>query len=332
VVRCFNGLYQKENFMKKRLIYSSVLTALLSASSIALAGGPEIIPEPDYFSGFYIGGMGGVNHDTWEGDATIVQQEALVGPFGLIKFIAPGPLNTTTIDGGAWAGFGGIQGGFGRQMGEFYAGVVAWGDWGDASQTTNQNNSVTTTTIFSSPIIIIPSVAVGNSISTSQSTTVRVGNEAGVAAKLGWVVAPTTMLYTKLGASWADVKVSNSVSGSVRTTVTVTPPGTTPIDVTTLFSGSNNNEETKSGFLVGVGCEQFVWEDVVSINVEYDYTNYGSVSTGPSSLTAQLFNNITGFALTQPFTTKQTTQARIDNVQVSKLLAGLNFYFGRHWI
>ena len=55
--------------MKKKIIYSSVLAALLSASSIALAGGIEVIPEPDYFSGLYVGGIIGVHHNTFNGSS-----------------------------------------------------------------------------------------------------------------------------------------------------------------------------------------------------------------------------------------------------------------------
>ncbi len=79
--------------MKKKLINPLVLTALLSASSVAFAGGPEYLPPPDYFSGFYIGGMGGVNHMTYDGTSSVDQAEALTGPFGLIQFIAEGPLD-----------------------------------------------------------------------------------------------------------------------------------------------------------------------------------------------------------------------------------------------
>ena len=77
-----------------------------------------------------------------------------------------------------------------------------------------------------------------------------------------------------------------------------------------------------------------MYEDVVSLNVEYDYSNFGNVSTGPATITAQIFNTTSGSAVpvTDEFDTKATTQANITGVQVSKLLAGLNFYFGRNWL
>jgi opacity protein-like surface antigen len=325
--------------MKKKLIYSSVLTALLSASSVALAGGPEIIPAPDYFSGFYIGGMGGVNHMTYDGTSSVNQASPLESFFGVFKFIDRGPLDQVDLAGGGWGGFGGIQGGFGREVGEqYYVGVEAWGDWGSTSDTNSQNNSFTSSTDFPSfhipvddVIIITDPTRVGRSVNANVSTTVKIRDDAGVAAKLGWVVAPRSMIYGKIGASWANIKVSNSASANSAVIIDDLTVPARSRSFLTEFNGSSENSDTKTGLLLGVGFEQFVYEDVVSLNVEYDYTSYGSVSTGPATIKAQIFNNDTGDAITQPFNTKATTQANITNVQVSKLLAGLNFYFGRNW-
>ena len=296
--------------MKKKLIYSSVLTALLSASSVALAGGPEIIPAPDYFSGFYIGGMGGVNHMTYDGTSSVDQAEALTGPFGLIQFIAEGPLDQVDISGGGWGGFGGIQGGFGREVGEqYYVGVEGWGDWGSTSDTNNQNNAFAASAFFPGftipviPPIHVPPTRVDSLNNANVSTTVKINNESGVAAKLGWVVAPRSMIYGKIGAAWANIKVSNSVNASnTLNFADVTNPAAPVLfaSFSTLFTGSSSNSDYKTGLLLGVGFEQFVYEDVVSLNVEYDYTDFGSVGTGPATITAQIFNNITGNAVTQP--------------------------------
>ena len=56
--------------------------------------------------------------------------------------------------------------------------------------------------------------------SANVSTTVKITDEAGVAAKLGWIVAPRSMIYGKIGAEWARIKVSNSVNASNTVTVT----------------------------------------------------------------------------------------------------------------
>lgn len=325
--------------MKKKLIHTAVLTALLSASSIALAGGPDIIPEPDYFSGFYIGGIGGVHHNTINGSSSVTLSQDVVSPFIFppITFLEAGTLNTTDVSGGEYDGYGGLQGGFGKVLNHmYYVGVQGWGEWGSSNET---DSATAVAPLVPFPIFfpVEPPnnfIIVDPSASATTSTTVRIGNDYGVAAKLGWVVAPRSMIYGKIGASWADIKVSNSASATSNVNI-ITPAGTTIFSGnTTLSASSSNEDDNQIGLLLGVGFEQFVYQDIVSLNVEADYTNYGSVSTGPAQ-----FNRSTVLAFPTlpigPFTFTNGTNlfsSASSNAQVSTLMAGLNFYFGRDWL
>jgi hypothetical protein len=71
---------------------------------------------------------------------------------------------------------------------------------------------------------------------------------------------------------------------------------------------------------LGIGFEQFIYKDFLAFNIEYNYANYGSVSTstplvGYSEATGYFYNG--------------TTQASA-NAKVSTLLGGISWYFGSH--
>lgn len=317
--------------MNKKIIYSSaaLMTALLSASSIALAGGPEVLPPPDYFSGFYIGGMGGVHHNTFNGSATLTE---VLNPGDFVTFgtiTNPGVLDQYNFSGGEYDGYGGVQGGYGLVFNhQFYLGAVAWGEWGSTSEnesrSTNQPNQ-------SDPDDFTNQVL--TTTTTDLSTTVKIENDAGIAVKLGWVVAPQSMFYGKIGASWARIKVSNSFDADTSI-VTNTLSGAFISEVDTdLESGTVNGAATKIGLLLGAGFEQFVYQDIVSLFAEYTYTNYGNVSTSVATLAGTQVTTtgaVTGSPV--PVTSFETTQASVSNVHVSSLMAGLNFYFKGDWI
>lgn len=321
--------------MKKKIIYSSVvLTALLSASSMALAGGPEIIPEPDYFSGLYVGGIGGVHHNTFTG-TSLVELTDTDTFFDILSETLPGVLNTASVNGGGYAGYGGVQGGFGHVFNHmFYIGIQGWGEWGSTSETE-------THTLAPSMIPAVTETDDGTIIATqtataaSNSTTVKISNDYGLAAKLGWVVAPRSMIYGKVGASWANIKVtnSNSVYGALNSLAFPVESDPVPFAATAAAGSSVTQSDTKIGLLLGVGFEQFVYQDIVSVNVEANYTNYGHVNTPAARVTG--FGTFTLPAIgvvsgAIPFATNAYSSASVAT-QVSSLMAGLNFYFGRNW-
>ena len=100
------------------------------------------------------------------------------------------------------------------------------------------------------------------------------------------------------------------------------------------FFGGSDDEDRKIALLLGIGFEQFIYMDMVSFNVEYNYANYGHVSTtAPVNGKGTIDFNFPaiGRSFSIPVTyTPFTTSASAD-AKVGVLLGGLNIYFGSHW-
>lgn len=323
--------------MKRKLIYASLLTGCFTALA-AVAGGPEVIVEPDYFSGFFVGPTGAFHMAGFAGSSTIiapnqVKPVLITDPTSLFNqsnLFPQGALLATNINGNAYDGFYGVQGGVGKVFQHrWYAGVAGFGEWDSQSDTTNG---------FSSSMnqIFAPGTGEGGGGSTTMeaqytsSTTVKISNDYGVAFKPGFLVAPKSMVYGKIGAVWANIQVSNAATGQSIFTLTQAG-GEIPVRINATFSGSSSNSETKPALLLGIGFEQFIYRDIVTLNVEYNYANYGTVSTTTSSTGAVVFSGATpNLPPSATFNGPVIMQASA-NAKVSTLLGGLNFYFGSHW-
>ncbi len=312
--------------MKKKIIYSSALAALLSASSIALAGGPEFIPVEDYFSGFYIGGTGALHHADMEGSTTTnFAGLTVTGPFGVVTTIPAQTLAMNDLSGRSLDGYGGIQGGFGWTFNhQWYLGIIGFGEFGKQSSSQSTNKTLVNFDAFNGTFT--------NLTTANTNLHIQVESNYGVAAKLGWVVAPRTMVYGKVGASWANIEVDESSSAANDFTISAIG---VPLfnDTAQITNPGSSGEQTKLGLLLGIGFEQFVYQDFVSVNVEYDYVNYGSVNTNPTVLT---FTN----TQTTIGTPTEVTEGPVDTnfsssgsakATINSFLAGINFYFGRNW-
>lgn len=313
--------------MKKKIIYSSALAALLCASSIAFAGGPEevIIPIEDYFSGFYVGGTGSVHHADMDGSSQVnlTQNITILG-----RNLPAGNVLNYDTSGASVDGYGGVQGGFGWTFGHrWYLGIQGFGEFGSQNSTSTNNSTLVNVSARNNTITDVATI--------SSSTTTRVQNDYGVAGKLGYLLFPRTMVYGKVGAVWADIKVTNSFTATNNFNArSLNPNNPNFINVVATAGNGSNNEDNKCGLLLGLGAEQIVYQDWVSLNLEYDYANYGTVNTGP----VQLFGNIavnTGQGSrtinNQPIPLPFNTQASGD-ATVNSFLVGVNFYFGRHWM
>lgn len=327
--------------MKRRLRVASALVGCLAAAA-AFAGGPEIIQEPDYFSGFFVGGTGAFHMAGFGGSSSAVVADDLVGNFVAISpegipfpfsqtFFSAGTLASNGIDGNSYDGFYGVQGGVGKVFNHrWYAGFVGFGEWG-----TQSNTDVNTANFNKTNTLPLLGIGITNSGSTTSSTTVKLSNDYGVAFKPGFLVAPRTMVYGKIGAVWAQLKVSNTVSSTSETKIvdTALPGSPTIYDAKGQLGGSSSNEDNKIALLLGIGLEQFIYRDFVTLNVEYDYANYGSVTTTtPLTGTGTV---VAGGGVFPPFGgstsfSGPTAQATA-NAKVGTLLAGLNFYFGSQW-
>ncbi len=219
--------------------------------------------------------------------------------------------------------FGGIQGGFGWTfIHHWYLGVQGFADFGTSWSTQDS---------YSTPVNANIANLVTNELNVQNTTKVRLASDYGVAAKLGFLVAPMTMVYGKIGAVWANLKVSNTTTATNQFNINF--PGTTTCAecVTTVAKGSSTNDSSKIGALLAIGAEQFIYQDFISFNIEYSLTSYGSVTTGPVNLIAT--TTATGVSPIPPTgqTLPVTTTTNVSQARVDSFLAGLNFYFGRNW-
>lgn len=320
--------------MKKSLISSSVLFGLFTVSS-GLAGGPEVLvpAEPNYFNGFFVGGTGAFHQAAFDGSSTVTSPvdiniqgtTAADSPFIYTVFEA-GNIISTSVDGNAFGGFGGVQGGIGKVFSHrWYLGVMGFGEWGSESDTSNSSTPVNKNLFIEST-----ADAQIDGMYTS-STTIKISNDYGVAGKLGYLVAPRTMAYVKIGAVWANIKVSNNVT--VNGSITDTVQNVLFFFTNGTASGSSSNEETKSALLLGAGFEQFIYKDILTINAEYNYANFGTVNTDSVNLVLNgqttSASGVSNDIINQP--SPATTQASA-NAKVSTFLVGLNAYFGQNWL
>lgn len=353
--------------MKRQLIFGVAFTTLLTASAV-FAGGPEII-EPDYFSGFFVGGTVAMHSMTTDQNADYNFGTAagsflsvpfvIVPPSGLQEAVAPsghvdltstiggGTIGSMNVDGGSLDVYGGVQAGFGKVFNhQWYLGIV--GFWEGGSQDATANSQQQNTFVSTGTASVISSTnpsrtdvffATNGASNVNLSSTTSIDNDYGVAAKLGYVITPTTLIYGKVGAIWANITASSSVNGSVLGTSTATVVTTDTGGTVTQFgpeaisgsasvNGSASSEDTEISLLLGAGIEQFLYQDIVSLNFEYNYANFGTVTAGPVPVTA---SNVVVNGVLQSNTTVGSLSSS-GNAKISTFLAGLNFYFGHDWI
>ena len=323
------------------------ISAFISSFTVvsAFAGGPELVPVvPDYFSGFFVGGTGAFHMTAFDGSSSTVSQDGVFGtatfpfipsvggPITVTELLAPaGTLTSNDVDGNAFDGYYGVQGGIGKVFNHrWYTGFVGFGEWGSQSSTSNSGANYQYQMVI--PDRTPTPIVVNFNGNYTSSTTVKISNDFGVAFKPGFLVAPTSMVYGKIGAVWADLKISNSFSGNGAGTVS--NPFFNVVQITTVgsYGGSSSSDyDQKIGLLLGVGFEQFIYKNFITLNIEYDYTNYGSVSTSTPVGGTGVISGEAGGDFSAPVTlTGATTQASAD-AKVSTLLGGLNFYFGSQW-
>jgi opacity protein-like surface antigen len=231
-------------FMKKKLIYSTAVAALFSASAI-FAGGPEmVIAAPSPFDGFYVGGTIGLHQTGFDIDGST---DFVLNAFGFNNTLRVASLNGGASDTDAYYG---VRGGWGKTfMNRWYGGIEGFAEFGHA------NGDVTSTTN-------------GFFFTNTFTNSAEVSTTWGVAARLGILLSPTTLAYAKLGAEWADLEAC--INGNV----------TSPFFRNFNSNYANGcDSDNKAGFLWGFGAEQFVWSDVVSLFAEFTHTSIGSATT-----------------------------------------------------
>lgn len=313
--------------MKTKIFFMSTWISLMSASS-AFAGGPDFIYGSNYFNGFFVGGTGSFHQVGFDGISSVSTPSDIVisGLATNYTIFQSGTIASSSIDGNAYDGYGGVQGGFGKVFAnQWYLGVVGFGEWG--SQTNIDNTVLNISNSVTIPVINVNSPVLGTQ---TFSTAVKITNDYGVAGKLGYLVSPSSMVYAKIGAIWANMKISNSYAAN--TSIVDNVNGSVLFAISGTASGSSSQEQNKIALLLGAGFEHFIYKNIISLNAEYDYANFGTIETGPTNLilNASTQNQDGSVTPINAITTPATTQASA-SAKVSTFLGGLNFYFGGNW-
>ena len=339
--------------MKRKLLFASALISTLAAAS-AWAGGPEVVVEPDYFSGFFVGGTGAFHMAGFSGGSSAVTPNAvsLIQTFPTTDapvavavnqlFFPAGTLTSGNVTGNSYDGYYGAQGGAGKVFGHrWYTGFVAFGEWG--TQTNTQVSAGNFQNVSSIQVNEAPGGSVAappintNNVNTNgtyqSSTTVKLSSDYGVAFKPGFLPAPKTMIYGKIGAVWANLQVTNTFNGVSHSEIQ-NSGGITAYTADGTLSGSSSDKDKKIALLLGVGFEQFIYKNFITVGMEYDYANYGHVSTStPLQANESLSGTTTGMtAFADENTVDNAGFAQASaSARVSTLMGFINFYFGSQW-
>ncbi len=333
--------------MKKKIIYSSALTAILSVTTV-LAGGPEIIPViPDYFTGFFVGPVGGVTQTLFDVNASTSMDPVTLSVFNdadptpMFGHLTVDPsYSSITTNGGTFDGFVGVEGGLGITVAhQYYLGVNGFGEWGKS--TSQQNGFATlgsdwmfpanTSNEFTTP---------GLQGSVQQTVTTEFSNKYGVFFKPGWLVTPTTMVFGEIGGMWANVKVTNSVNYSFDGSVSDVDPGGVAGDINDVTGSalgtSDSGNKTKTALLLGVGFETFVFPQWfgthLTLGADYRYANFGSVETDTNvtGTATRKFRDSNATLADETVVVNGTSSAQA-SVKVSEFNGFAHFYFGNDW-
>lgn len=331
---------------KKIIILSSALTAILSAGTV-FAGGPDIIPIiPDYFTGLFVGPIGGVTQTLWKVNAsTSIDQSSIVtanadGTPGVAAF---GPGYYATSNGaGTFDGFVGLDGGLGITIAhQYYVGVAGFGEWGKSTSTTfiqsNQNGGFAVADV---PAATTASIT-NQQTAFQQTITTMFKDKYGVYFKPGYLVTPTTLVFGEVGGLWANLKVTDTADYSTRATVTTTDviPDDVTVTVTNNLSGSGSGSsssgyKTKTALLLGAGFETFVlpqWFGThVTVGADYKYANFGHVTTS-TPVTGTLSNSTNSAVFSPASTGIAGSTSATAAVKISEFNGFAHVYFGNQW-
>lgn len=257
----------------KRLLRAVVLLLASVASAAAADMG---VPAPTYtkapplpvanWTGWYVGLNAGGTFGG-NGSTAITTAPGFVAP-GFFASTPTGFAAATTANGT----FGSSRNGFigGGQIGwnfqfstSFVAGIEA-----DIQGTTAKSSGSVVSTLF------VPQVP--GTVSSTMSGSSRLDYLGTLRGRLGFVAAPSVLLYGTGGLAYGGASASGSVLGALN------PPGfVAPFSNT--WGTSANSSATRAGWTAGAGGEWRVAQDW-SAKLEYLYYDLGSMSTSLGTL------------------------------------------------
>lgn len=208
-------------------------------------------PTADW-SGFYIGAHAGHGWSKFKD----IDEGNLVGFFTGDSFTSPEP-----------RGFvGGFHAGYNWQVSSILV-LGIEGDFSFSNMKKDQTLNVAGGPLVASPFI--DGVACIN-CDLQDNLNVKIDNFASIRGRLGFLIAPSFMLYGTGGGAWADTKVD--VNGSATWTQAVLPATLRGVQFGNI---SASGDKTFGGWVVGAGGEYMLTRNIL-LRVEYLHYDFGS--------------------------------------------------------
>ena len=306
--------------MKRILLALSALaigTAAASAADIApknTKAPPPPPPPPCIWCGFYIGLNGGWAGTTGNNNAVAFTSVETVG--GVVEtpnpiFVANG-LNSQNTSGG----FGGGQIGYNWVFPGGYGGAGGYGG-GPAGWLVGVEADIQGASLHrSSPVLFFPDVSAPTTDAFADSATLTADSRLDwfgtLRGRLGFATGPV-LFYGTGGLAFGGVR-NNLLA-------TFTDGGLTPVTAVGLNSFNNNNNNTRWGWVAGVGIE-WMFAPNWSIKGEYQYIDLGSVTQTSTALVSS-FDAGAGAPETEGVIATRRVNERFNTVRV-----GVNYHFG----
>lgn len=279
--------------MKKQILFLSLGSI---ASLNALAAAPNAV-----FEGLYGGVMGGLVHTKAQ---TSVNTNTLSDtPFaGSDTDLSSSPQNVNQTKN---SGIGALYLGYGKFINNsrFYMAGEVFGDFAKRNPASSTYNS-------------LAGFTPAEYASLATNTQVKLNNgEFGVDFRPGYLVAPNTLLYGRIGAAFNKISLTTNntyvVAGSKEGEGSYSYTSTLPV----------TNTKNALGLRLGLGAEHYLGNNF-ALTFDYIYTYYGKVTASNTGNTTGADDTGSAVITTGGFTGQSSTK-----VSTQAAMLGIKYYF-----
>ncbi|MCP3462516.1 outer membrane protein [Bradyrhizobium sp. CCGUVB23] len=233
----------------KRVLFAAAFAAVAgmgAAHAADLAARPytkaPAAAAVESWTGFYLGADVGARWSDTTWTSTALEDPVWAGGSSLLLQGNPASFNSTSFRGGGYAGYNW------QVAPSWVIGIEGDVAWADNNKTLA---GVPGTWGSSTPASLIA----------IDSTTVKLGWDASIRGRVGWLVAPSVMLFGTGGIAWQDVSLTANCMRTGPWCI---------LDRTETF------HKVATGWTVGGGIEAKVWSNWLA-RAEYRYADFGHV-------------------------------------------------------
>ncbi|MDF2529428.1 MAG: hypothetical protein K0Q57_308 [Gammaproteobacteria bacterium] len=276
--------YDKSYFKIKAIMKYKILPFLISSILLTTTAYAD-----QAFNGFYVGtGLGG---SQLQSKQLIDAQTPYIDNSNHWQYgVTASPVQSNN------SFSGNIDLGYGRTWQNFYFGAEGFINASSHQLNFNQQNDLILTNLITD---VVGSAGVNNNLKTSPLAF-------GIDLRPGYVIAPNTLLYGKIGAVYSHISWESNLTN--LTEIGGDPLVSVPLNLST--------STTRLAYQFGLGLERYMTNDL-SLRLEYTYTDYGRLSVNGST------NFIDGVTQLQSINSSNVL------VTDSSVMLGMNYYFDR---